>query len=293
MKVSLLTYSYAVDFYFDKNNAGTAEKPKIEYKLRDKIKSKSSYELWNRTRHEIFDMCEKNICQSDVSNYYIYVQDYNAKSKLSKESRAALIQKMKTQMAPWSTEAFTQDKNNVPALRRNVIAVAYNEANEGIGFILANATNMKTYIDVICSKGAGSALIKAFLDWSGRRTVGLSALMNVLQYYPKFGFEFGKCGQFPELTETIKALPKDTLNDNNKLSKEAREIIRTLQKNNLVNPPDDDTVSCKSNMSPSSFVENNCFENGVRMERCLPKTFRISPRILRRSKRTLKSTRRD
>jgi hypothetical protein len=291
MKVTLLNYSYSIDFSFEKNNVGTAEKPKIEYKLREKVKHKATLEKWHKARLDIFKMCEQKICKEDVDNFYIYVTQFKDDPKMKSDRRKKLIETITQRMAPWSTEAFFQI-NGVPELRHNTIAVAYSDnsddnGQEPIGFILANSTNMRTYIDVICSKGAGSALLKSFVDWSGKRNVQLSSLMNVFQYYPKFGFEFGKCGQYPQLTEAVKALPINTLTDTGKLTKEASNIVSTIRRYKIANPPDKDhKLSCSSKLDPQTYVKNQCFQNGVQMERCIPKRFRPT---LRRSSRLNRS----
>jgi hypothetical protein len=62
------------------------------------------------------------------------------------------------------------------------------------GFAAAHQKkNDHVYLDIICSKKNGRSLLEFFLDYTSNfKTVELSALANVLAYYPKFGFEFKK-----------------------------------------------------------------------------------------------------
>ena len=270
--VVLLTYSYGVAFTWQFMNVGTPEKPEMKYQLIEKIKITSGADKWQTLREQVYDLCRKKNgapCGKKISNKYIFQQKKG-------QTVSPIIAK---QIAPWSSEKFPQPGDefaiSLPPYLRNVIMVGYDQKHDPFGFMLANATSLTTYIDVVCGS-PGQILMKSFIDWSGKRKVRLSSLLDVIQYYPKFGFEFGKCGEFEDLTEKVQAFPSGTFADNEKVPKKAQLVIEYMRRKNLINPMLDN-AKCER-MPTNKFLENDCFDNGVKMERCRPKEFHLQKR---------------
>jgi hypothetical protein len=283
-RIVLLTHTYGIEFEWQQTNVGTSEKAKYNYSLIGNKRVESTKEKWHFCREQVYKMCQKkNPCAGHVSNAYIY--QMVRKQKLS----SGVV----PQIAPWKTEKFPKAGDEMATTaapyKRNVIMVGFNEANEAFGFVLAHATNMLTYIDVICGN-PGQILLKSFIDWSGKRRIRLSSLLHVMGYYPKFGFEFGKCGEYPELTKKIQEFPLHAFADHTQVPKDAQKLITYLRKKDLITAvaPASDEKYCKK-LSTDKFLEENCIDNGVKMERCQPKKFEVRNPL--RSDRTLRSDR--
>jgi hypothetical protein len=268
-QIQLLTYSYGITFTWQLVNVGTSEKPDMKYNMVQKSKFKSDAAKWQTLREDVFALCQRKNgapCGNKVSNKYIYQQ----------KKGQSVSKNIATQIAPWSSEKFPKPGDvfavSLPPYLRNVIVVGYDQKHDPFGFILANATTSSTYIDVVCGS-PGQILLKSFIDWSGKRKVRLSSLLDVIQYYPKFGFEFGKCGEFKELTEKVQSFPSGTFADNEKVPEKAQSVVEYMRSKKLINPLLDDTECDR--LSTDKFLRDDCFDNGVKMERCLPKEFHL------------------
>jgi len=217
----------------------------------------ANFNTWSSLRDRIYRLVENNVCKGDVSEDYVYVR------KVVDGHDQPVDERLSAQIAPWSNERSITGETIVdkPPYRRNVIAVGSVDGIDS-AFVLAN-TNKDVYIDVICGS-PGKGMMTAFLDYVGDRNTRLSSLMSVLNYYPKFGFQFGKCNQYPEVNAYVKTLPENAFSNPRKLGQNALETIHMFRSRGLVNPsaPECDTYSDKR------FALNDCYTNGVQMERC-------------------------
>ena len=286
-RIELLTYSYGITFTWRVMNVGTSEKPEMKYDMVGKSKFESDAAKWQTLREQVFTLCQRKKgapCGEKISKKYIYQQ----------KKGQSISKNIVPQIAPWSSEKIPQPGDefaiSTPPYPRNVIAVGYDPEHNPFGFMLANATTSSTYIDVVCGS-PGQLLLRSFIDWSGKRKVRLSSILDVIQYYPKFGFEFGKCGEFTELTEKVRSYPSGTFSDNEKVPKKAQSVIQYMRRKKLINPLLNN-AECER-WGTDAFLRNDCFDNGVKMERCRPKEFqlRIKDRTLRTPGRSLRSDR--
>jgi hypothetical protein len=147
------------------------------------------------------------------------------------------------------------------------------------------------YLDIICSKKNGRLLLEYFLShFKDFKTIELSALANVLAYYPKFGFEFKKgCGKkgvgidakkYAELEEYVKMQKQNNkpLPEDNFEAYEDSEFLKfqgeLVNKGLAVKLSDDRSVCGKQlpNESNRSFMkrlkDQDCAEDGYTMVKC-------------------------
>lgn len=251
LQVLLLSYTERILFRFEENS-----RTKKRYALTSVDRGTSNFNDWDAMRRDVYTLSASNACKGKVGDAYILVL---------RNDQVNTAEVLSAQIAPWKTEAFPPPKNKVYATlppRRNVMVVGYMN-NQPIGFLLANATKTSTYVDVICGS-PGSPILEAFLHWSKKREVRLSALLNVLGYYPKFGFEFGKCGANPHLLENVKALSKKAFDNVLVLSPAALRVTKTLRKKRLVVK---EPKGCRG-LTSKDYIAQNCFTNGVPMVRC-------------------------
>ena len=270
--VKLLTYTYGIEFEWVQLQTEKDGKKKYQYHLNTKKRIQSDFHSWHKLRSHIYLLNERKNhkpCSDEVSDDYIY--------QLKKDQ--PISPKVVPQIAPWSKETFPKKDDvfdvSLAPYRRNVIMVGYTENKQPFGFVVGNANTASTYIDVICGS-PGQILLNSFIDWSGKRRVRLSSLLRVISYYPKFGFEFGKCGQYPELTEKVQSFAPNVFSDSSKIPKDAQKVIEEMRDKHLINDASHSKI-CKK-LKTDSFLHRNCFENGVQMERCQPKKFVLKRR---------------
>lgn len=265
MQVLLLSYTERILFDFQENNH-----KKKRYVLKQTERSASTFHEWDSMRKDVYNLLTTNACKGKVGDAYVTVLQYLTETAVQPMSEA-----LSAQIAPWKTEAFPPKHKVFATLppRRNVMLVGYMD-NKPFGFLLGNATKQKTYVDVICGS-PGAPILEAFLRWSKKREVRLSALLNVLGYYPKFGFEFGKCGANPKLDESVKALPKDAFENVFDLSPAAQKVVETLRKKKLVVK---EPKGCRG-ITAKQYIVQNCFTNGVPMVRCRTRSNKTASKV--------------
>ena len=253
LHVVLLSYTERILFHFEENKSN-----KKRFVLTTE-RATSTFHEWDSMRKDVYELLTANACKGKVGDAYVTVLQY-----LTDTAVQPMSEVLSAQIAPWKTETFPPANKVYATLppRRNVMLVGYLN-NQPFGFLLGNATKKKTYVDVICGS-PGAPILEAFLHWSKKREVRLSALLNVLGYYPKFGFEFGKCGANPDLVENVKALPKEAFENVFDLSPAAQKVVETLRKKKLVVK---EPKGCRG-ITAKKYLVQNCFTNGVRMVRC-------------------------
>jgi hypothetical protein len=109
------------------------------------------------------------------------------------ESRARLDSEILRISQRPSCSDFIDKKYIKDALAQNtILVVMYNNQVEAQGFILAQPlSDGGIYLDVLCADG-GATLLRFFvglMERQGAAYVELNSLINVLAYYPQFGFE--------------------------------------------------------------------------------------------------------
>jgi len=269
MEVRLLTYSDSFHYLFGKINKGTQAEPKFEYPLLNSVRGTSSLDAWNSMRKDIYAACRLQACGTAVNNNYVFARKYAMNKTMQ-----PLTDKLSSQIAPWKTDPFPPKGRLVLPLeyRRNVMAVGYVNGKPTAFFLVNDASDI--YLDVICGQ-PGVVMLSALFAWAGKRTIRLSSLMNVIGYYPKFGFSFGECGDTSNIKDVIASynLKRDAFDDKNNLSPSALAVLHILRSHHLIHP---NTPACDT-MSDAEFAKNNCFTNGVRMTRCAQSTPRRSP----------------
>jgi len=268
MQVVLLSYTERIHFDFEENNRN-----KKRYLLKKTEPTTSTFKDWDAMRRDIYRLSAANACKGKVGAPYILVL---------REDQVNTAEVLSSQIAPWKTEVFPPVGKKIYVTlppRRNVMLVGYKN-NVPFGFLLGNATKKKVYVDVICGS-PGAPILEAFLEWSKKREVRLSALLNVLGYYPKFGFEFGECGAHSDVGKKVKALPKDAFDNFLELSPAAYTVAKTLRKKKLVVQ---EPKGCKD-ATMKEYLEQNCFTNGVPMVLC--STRRNHAKLVRKKARTV------
>jgi hypothetical protein len=259
MQVLLLSYTERILF-------DCKDTPK-RYDLKIIERTTSTFKDWDAMRRDVYTLSSSNACKGKVGDPYVFVL---------RNKQVNTAEALSAQIAPWKTEAFPPPKHDVYATlppRRNVMMVGYKN-NQPFGFLLGNATKQKAYVDVICGS-PGAPILEAFLHWSKKREVRLSALLNVLGYYPKFGFEFGKCGANPHLLENVKALPKEAFDNVLDLSPAAMKVTKTLRKKRLVVM---EPKGCRG-LTSKDYLAQNCFTNGVPMVRCRTRSNQTTSKV--------------
>ena len=152
---------------------------------------------------------------------------------------------------------------------------------EMVGFILANPTeDGGIYLDVICSKPrTGTPFLHFFLYYCElleASYVELSALINVLAYYPTFGFEHRKdCSKPAEvampvyLQEKLKKGMRDGIYKNaSNYIKDAQlfEYVMHLHRMGYTTRKED----CTSlNLKNDDFKKHECDQDGFKMRKCI------------------------
>ncbi len=153
-----------------------------------------------------------------------------------------------------------------------------------VGFILARETDDGgIYLDVICSKeGTGGAFLEFFIamcEDQGARYVELSSLINVLAFYPRYGFEHRKSCVSGEGAEI--AMSAELANHIKKGVKEGQlkkytdyyadpHILRYVMElhargyTQTVDPP----VCKKRSLSGARYRQYHCARDGFAMRKC-------------------------
>jgi hypothetical protein len=250
LQVLALTYTERILYTFEESNK------KKRYVLKETERAASTFKDWDAMRRDVYTLATQNACKGKVGDPYVFVMQYD---------QVNTAEALSAQIAPWKTEAFPPVGKKVYVTlppRRNVMMVGYRN-HVPFGFLLGSANQKKTYVDVLCGS-PGAPILEAFVHWSKKREVRLSSLLNVLGYYPKFGFEFGTCGAHPDLLRNVKALPKEAFDNVFDLSPAAYTVVETLRKKKLVVK---EPKGCR-NATMKKYIAENCFTNGVRMVRC-------------------------
>jgi hypothetical protein len=108
------------------------------------------------------------------------------------ESRTRLDSKILRLSQRPSCSEYIHKKYIKDVLAQNTILVVMYHDQDPKGFIIAQPlTDGGIYLDVLCAEG-GAVLLRFFLglmERQGADYVELNSLINVLAYYPQFGFE--------------------------------------------------------------------------------------------------------
>jgi hypothetical protein len=188
---------------------------------------------------------------------------------------------------------------------------------ETFGFLLANPLpGNGIYVDVICSKKSkGKDLIQFFIQFAEQQEyefIELSSLVHVLAYYPKM-FQFAhrkSCSSLPEVT-----MPEPLQKALGTLMRDDDKVFELIEKPDLIH---DDKffpfagmlnhflfeLAQKGYLAPTSkkcgeeyntmtmgdLISNGCFENGLKMRKCLNDTATVAEPIpaMSRHNRTAK-----
>ena len=134
-----------------------------------------------------------------------------------------------------------------------------------------NESTLEAYIDIICAcPGSGRYLLEQFILFAENNhynAISLSALPNVLGYYPKFGFiNRHSCNiKYPVLPPPrFSKTYKDS--DESYLDDEYHEYMLLLRKHKFGKL---DGKCRKLNMSKEELAEADCGVNGYKMRRCI------------------------
>ncbi len=162
-------------------------------------------------------------------------------------------------------------------VRNQLILILYNQDDEPCAFILARfGEDDSIYLDVICALEGGAVLLTEFLRILGNldvNYVSLSALANVLSYYPRFGFEHRKdCyATPPDITMPPELLNwiKQTRPSNDELAANSmfQTFIEYLHKMGYTASTAEGCLDPR--LSISEFLERGCDGSGFEMRKCL------------------------
>jgi hypothetical protein len=166
----------------------------------------------------------------------------------------------------------------------NPLLVILEEGATSKGFIMARPLmDYGVYLDVICSaEGTGSAFLQFFLQYcesQGAAYVELSSLINVLAYYPNFGFEHRKeckpgkganIGMSKELLDHLKQGKKEKrLQEYTNYYKDPyiMKFVADLHKRGYTKTKNPSVCTTK-HLSVPRFRQYHCGRDGFTMRKC-------------------------
>ena len=242
---------------------------------------------WTAARAQIGTLVELNACQDEIRQGYILRSDFGFNL-----------------ISQWGKE------QGVGGYKRDIMLLATPVgAKVPVGFILGCDDEFKAqnayYMDMVCAmkeSGGGTPLISTFMEHFSDRSIKLSAIMNVLTFYPKkFGFQFGKtCDEADRVSTQVQDVEENVTYDKVKLKKYSKFSLKTKEAlAKLIRLKLDNGVSMGPecvNVDPKTFFKNACEDGGFNMIKCnsgsepLPKR-RKTPRFTMtlRPRRTLRS----
>ena len=147
-------------------------------------------EIKDKKRSERENLCFNEKMQAlAVPPSYVWAER-NGKKKEFKNNEGTRA-RLKVRIAPWNQKELGSQK--VYAYRDIILLAKDGDALKG--YILGVAQpDDPYYLDLICAKGAGKALMQVFLHHF--QNVALSSVVENIGFYKKLGFEFGsKCGE--------------------------------------------------------------------------------------------------
>jgi hypothetical protein len=256
------------------------------------IKSKTCTKAgWTAARAKVGSLVELNACQDAIRPGYILRSNFGFDL-----------------VSQWGKEPGGE------GYKRDIMMLASPIGSKvPVGFLLGCDEEFKAenayYIDVVCAmneSGGGTPLISTFMEHFSDRNIKLSAITNVLTFYPKkFNFQFGKtCDEADrvsaQLGDVEENVTYEKLKSRNysKFSRKSKEALAKLIRLKL-----DNGVSMGPecvNVDAKTFFKNGCEDGGFNMIKCnagsepLPKR-RKTPRFTmtlrpRKNRMTLRSS---
>ncbi len=167
-------------------------------------------------------------------------------------------------------------------LKKNHLLVVMTKGTDLIGFIMANRkADGGVYLDVICAKENGQHLLQFFMQFCEHTVhapyIELSSIMNVLAFYPRFGFQHRRdcgagpiTGMSPEFAaylkeKSVKGILKeqeDFYNDPYVLNHIMQLYSRGLSQTRKPK------VCSKKKLSAARFRQYKCARDGFVMRKC-------------------------
>ena len=180
-------------------------------------------EIKDKDRRQRQNLCFNEKMQAlTVPASYVWAERNEKKKawKNNEETRARL----KVRIAPWNAKELGSQK---VYSHRDIILLA-KSGDAFKGYVLGVTPSEPSdpfYVDLICAKGAGAALMRVFMHHF--QNVKLSSVVENIGFYKRLGFEFGsKCGvEYP--FEGVDDLPpKEIPQKRNEISPLQWRLIR-------------------------------------------------------------------
>ncbi len=200
-------------------------------------------EVKDKKRSEHENLCFNEKMQAlAVPPSYVWAERHGKKKtfKNNKETRARLI----VRIAPWNKKELGSQK--VYPVRDIILLAKQGDAFKGylLG-VTPKTPHDPYYVDLICAKGAGKALMQVFMHHFGN--VALSSVVENIGFYKRLGFEFGPaCGEEYPFEGVDDLPPTEVPHERNKISPLQWRLIRHSIRHKLgpYDELDDPDVPC-------------------------------------------------